>query len=98
LYDPVEAELKQKEEEKKAKESSDYYHGLNVGGKKVNWALELQPNAKKPKIPRVSALHYAAYFDQPASVEFLLGYVNVYQIVIMCLLANLIIGTSLLSL
>ncbi len=78
LYDPVEAELKQKEEEQKVKASDDYYHGLNVGGKKVNWALELQPKAQKPKIPRVSAIHYAAYFNQPASIEFLLKYVLCY--------------------
>ena len=74
MYDAVEAELKQKEEEQRVKQADDYYHGLNVGGKKVNWALELQPRAQKPKIPRASAIHYAAYFNQPASIEFLLKY------------------------
>ena len=52
-----------------ANDDDDAYEGLDVGGKKMDWALEHRAPAAR-KFSR-NAAHIAAAYNQPASIEFL---------------------------
>jgi ankyrin repeat protein len=53
-------------------QSGPVYQGLNIGGKKMAWAMDYdQRNKIKSSKNRPTAVHLAAAFDQPASIDFL---------------------------
>jgi len=57
-------------------EKEEDYKGLDVGGKKMDWALDRQDYLEKKKElegPSHSALHVAAYYNQARSIEFILS-------------------------
>eukprot|EP00026_Physarum_polycephalum_P000319 Phypoly_transcript_00319.p1 GENE.Phypoly_transcript_00319~~Phypoly_transcript_00319.p1 ORF type:complete len:1731 (-),score=444.64 Phypoly_transcript_00319:70-5262(-) len=57
-------------EQKQKDDAGGYYTGLNVGGKKMTWASDFYGKSKKSK-NRV--LFLAAYFNQVASLKFILS-------------------------
>jgi len=60
-----ESEKQPKDEE----EEERVYKGLDIGGRKMDWAVKRKEKSEKVKLT-TSAIHIAAFYNQPACIDF----------------------------